>query len=49
MSNKDETDKNEYKEILNDSLPKEIEAFYISEHILTVKIPYNKLAFNKDW
>ncbi len=37
------------KEILNDSLLKEIEAFYISEHILTVKIPYNKLAFNKDW
>ena len=22
---------------------------FISEHILSVKIPYNKLAFNKDW
>ena len=31
MSNKDETDKNEYKEILNDSLPKEIEAFLNTE------------------
>lgn len=48
MSNKDETDKNEYKEILNDSLLKEIEAFYISEHILNVKIPYNKLAMNSE-